>query len=392
MQAAARNDDPADLFLRLDAAERHRRRALAGNRHRPAAGSHPGRRQEHHQCRWRHAVPRDRRAHAPSSRSCATTRSASRWAAPRAAAVPFHPIALYDHDGVPVTSMVAAYAVHHGQSVNIADAYGEEGFDFSGTKSFDQKTGYRSRSFLTIPMKDHENAIIGVLQLLNAKDRATGAVGAFSDADLHLAESLASQAAIALTNRLLINRLEAAVRILHRPHQRGDRRQVAVHERPLRARADTDDAAGGRRRRLQGRAAQRLHDVRTRSPRAQDRRPPPRLRKGHHAGPRRRQGDQAAYAVRPHRADRHALRDREARRGARALPRAARGAANGDGAALAALERECAARLAEIDADRAFLRQCNIGGESMRPEDQERVRQIAARYRWRDGSGMEAHC
>ena len=105
--------------------------------------------------------------------------------------------------------MVAAYAVHHGQSVNIADAYRRGGFDFSGTKSFDQKTGYRSRSFLTIPMKDHENAIIGVLQLINAKDRATGAVGAFSDADLHLAESLASQAAIALTNRLLINRLEA---------------------------------------------------------------------------------------------------------------------------------------------------------------------------------------
>ena len=123
--------------------------------------------------------------------------------------VPFYPIALYDHDGAPVTSMVAAYAVHHGKSVNIADAYSQEGFDFSGTKSFDQKTGYRSRSFLTIPMKDHENAIIGVLQLLNAKDRATGTVRAFSDADLHLAESLASQAAIALTNRLLINRLEA---------------------------------------------------------------------------------------------------------------------------------------------------------------------------------------
>ena len=123
--------------------------------------------------------------------------------------IPFYPIALYDHEGTPVTSMVAAYAVHHGKSVNIADAYSQEGFDFSGTKSFDQKTGYRSRSFLTIPMKDHENAIIGVLQLLNAKDRATGAVRAFSDADLHLAESLASQAAIALTNRLLINRLEA---------------------------------------------------------------------------------------------------------------------------------------------------------------------------------------
>src|SRR6185295_14146286 len=52
-------------------------------------------------------------------------------------AIPFHPIALYDAAGVPVTSMVAAYAVHRDRSVNVADAYGEEGFDFSGTKNFD---------------------------------------------------------------------------------------------------------------------------------------------------------------------------------------------------------------------------------------------------------------
>ena len=122
--------------------------------------------------------------------------------------IPFYPIQLYQDDGSKNLHMVAAYAVHNDQSVNIADAYNEKGFDFSGTKNFDKKTGYGSRSFLTVPMKNHENEIIGVLQLINAKDRTTGKVQPFSSTDQRLAESLASQAAIALTNRLLINHLE----------------------------------------------------------------------------------------------------------------------------------------------------------------------------------------
>jgi len=122
--------------------------------------------------------------------------------------IPFYPINLFDVNGRPVNTMVVAYAFHHDTSVNVADAYTQEGFDFSGTKNFDKKTGYRSQSFLTVPMKNHESEIIGVLQLLNAKDRVTGTVIPFSPEDQQLAESLASQAAIALTNRLLINHLE----------------------------------------------------------------------------------------------------------------------------------------------------------------------------------------
>ena len=105
-------------------------------------------------------------------------------------------------------SMVAAYAAIHDATVNIADAYTEAGFDFSGTRSFDERTGYRSQSFLTVPMKNHEDEIIGVLQLINAQDPNTKQVTPFSSADQSLAESLASQAAIALTNRLLITQLE----------------------------------------------------------------------------------------------------------------------------------------------------------------------------------------
>src|SRR6185369_4662096 len=121
--------------------------------------------------------------------------------------VPFYPIQLYK-DGKPNHNMVAAYAAITGKTVNIADAYTADGFDFSGTRAFDSKTGYRSKSFLTVPMKNHENESIGVLQLINAQDPRTGEIVPFSASDQRLAESLASQAAIALTNRMLIIQLE----------------------------------------------------------------------------------------------------------------------------------------------------------------------------------------
>jgi GAF domain-containing protein len=95
---------------------------------------------------------------------------------------------------------VAAYAAIHDQTVNIADAYTEAGFDFSGTRSFDERTGYRSQSFLTVPMKNHEGEVIGVLQLINAARPAPRSCRSHRS-DQSLAESLASQAAIALTNR-----------------------------------------------------------------------------------------------------------------------------------------------------------------------------------------------
>jgi GAF domain-containing protein len=121
--------------------------------------------------------------------------------------VPFAPIPLFEDDGAPNVHNVAACAVNQDRTVNVEDAYAEAGFDFSGTRRFDTQTGYRSRSFLTVPMKNHEDEIIGVLQLINARD-ASGAVRAFSGTDQRLAESLASQAAVVLTNRLLISRLE----------------------------------------------------------------------------------------------------------------------------------------------------------------------------------------
>ena len=106
-------------------------------------------------------------------------------------------------DGVPNERNVATFAAHSGKTVNIADAYHAEGFDFSGTKKFDQRSGYRSQSFLTCPMVNNEGRVIGVLQLINARDEH-GTVIAFAPERQRIVEALASQAGIALDNQLLL--------------------------------------------------------------------------------------------------------------------------------------------------------------------------------------------
>lgn len=116
----------------------------------------------------------------------------------------FPDIVLYNEENKPNDHMVVVYAVLNNVTVNIEDAYSTENFDFTGTRAFDLKTGYRSKSFLTVPLKNHEEEIIGVLQLLNAQNAETGEVIAFSESDQRLVESFASQAAIAMTNENLI--------------------------------------------------------------------------------------------------------------------------------------------------------------------------------------------
>lgn len=105
-------------------------------------------------------------------------------------------------------SNVASYVAITGKTVNIADMYDYKGFDFSGTRRYDQTTGYQSKSLLVTPLKDHENKIIGVLQLLNAQDPQTGRVVRFSPEYEEMIKSLASQAAVALTNTTLIQELK----------------------------------------------------------------------------------------------------------------------------------------------------------------------------------------
>ena len=119
-----------------------------------------------------------------------------------------YPVKLYLEDGTPNHHNVSAHVGLTGETLNIPDAYENDRFDFTGAKGFDQKHGYRSKSFLTIAMKNHEDDIIGVLQLLNATDPKSGEIIAFSEDIQDLIESLASQAAVAITNVRLIQELE----------------------------------------------------------------------------------------------------------------------------------------------------------------------------------------
>ncbi len=303
--------------------------------------------------------------------------------------VPFYPVRLFDDDGRPNNSMVVAYSVLRDETVNIADAYAAKGFDFTGTKSFDGKTGYRSESFLTVPMKNHEDEVIGVLQLINSKDRQTGATVPFSEADQRLAESLASQAAVALTNRQLINQLEGLfesfISLINAaiddksPYTGGHCQRVPMLTMMLAEAVNESDEgplSGFRmtdKDRYELKIAGLLHDC-------------GKITTPVHVV------DKATKLQTIF--DRIALidtrfevlkRDAEIARLKTRLDAPDNRAGEWDRA-----DRELKARLRQLEEDRQFLRFCNFGSEAMREEDRQRVRDISRTHRWRDVDGNEA--
>jgi HD-GYP domain-containing protein (c-di-GMP phosphodiesterase class II) len=122
--------------------------------------------------------------------------------------ITWKPVRLQNPDGSPNHGNVSAHVALTGNTINIHDVYGAGDFDFQGTRKFDAETGYRSKSMLVVPMKNHENDIIGVLQLLNARNEKRSEVISFSAECQEMTESLASQAAVALSNNRLIHNLE----------------------------------------------------------------------------------------------------------------------------------------------------------------------------------------
>jgi HD-GYP domain-containing protein (c-di-GMP phosphodiesterase class II) len=144
---------------------------------------------------------------------------------------------------------IAGYVALTGETVSLADAYHPpSGAPYTISRSFDEKSGYRSRSMLVVPMKDHKDVVIGVVQLINKKRerdavlQSTSLVDdqviSFSAVDRDLVESLASQAAVAIENADLIRRMrklfddfvDAAVTAIEQrdPTTRKHSRRVAI--------------------------------------------------------------------------------------------------------------------------------------------------------------------
>jgi HD-GYP domain-containing protein (c-di-GMP phosphodiesterase class II) len=303
--------------------------------------------------------------------------------------IPYLPVKLFEDDGQPNKSMVVAYAVLHDQTVNVADAYTEQGFDFSGTKLFDGKTGYRSKSFLTVPMKNHEDEIIGVLQLINAKDRRTGDIVPFSAADQNLVESLASQAAVALTNRLLINQLEelfeAFINLINAaiddksPYTGGHCQRVPQLTMLLADAVDnssTGPLAGFRmteKDRYELKIAGMLHDC------------------GKVTTPVHVVDKATKLQTIYDRVNVIDTRFEVLKRDAeiRIMQAKLDALERGDKSVWQELDARLSAELMQLNADREFVRFCNIGSERMAPEDQQRVCNIGWGYKWRDLDGTE---
>lgn len=114
---------------------------------------------------------------------------------------------IYLSDGTQNKKMVAVVSALDKKIINISDVYHTQSYDFEGTKKFDKNTGFRSKSMLVMPLKNHEDDIIGVLQLIN-KTKISGTVVPFDTNDERIIKALAAQAAMALTNSQLISSLE----------------------------------------------------------------------------------------------------------------------------------------------------------------------------------------
>ncbi|NJD26183.1 MAG: GAF domain-containing protein [Betaproteobacteria bacterium] len=295
----------------------------------------------------------------------------------------FPDLPLYLPDGSPNNHMVAAYSALQAWTVNIPDAYEAEGFDFSGTRKFDARTGYRSQSFLTVPMKNHENEIIGVLQLINAISPKTGKTVAFSAQDQRLVESLASQAAVALTNRMLIEQLEnlfeSTIRMINTaineksPYTNGHCERVPELTMMIAEAVDSEtqgplaDFSMSDADRYELRIASLMHDC-------------GKITTPVHVVDKSTKLETIYDRI--HLID---ARIEIVRRDARIRKLEAVVA----GKPKAEAEAEWEAFTATLDDDRALLIKSNIGGERMHQEDVDRIRQIASRYRWHDAVGVE---
>lgn len=291
--------------------------------------------------------------------------------------VTFKPIPLFQEDGSPNIHRIVAFSALNSKTINLPDVYETTDFDFSGPRQFDQRMNYRTKSMLTVPMKNHEGEIVGVLQLINKLDAQSKQTISFSKQDQHLAESLASQAAIALTNKHLIDDLKSLFDSFIKTiatgidaksaYTGGHCKRVPVLTLAL-ADAASKAADGplkdfqlSERERYSLEVASWLHDC-------------GKLVTPIHIV------DKATKLETIH--DRIHLvdtrfevlkRDAEIRKLKRLLE-VGRHSAEAD-----IIEQEFRQEIRRIDEDREVIRKCNIGSEFMAPELQERVKEIGAR-------------
>ncbi len=286
----------------------------------------------------------------------------------------FPPLPLHDEaTGKANHHNVATHAALTGETINIVDAYANTRFDFSGTKEIDRLSGYRSQSFLTVPLKNHVGEVIGVLQLINAVDPETGAVVPFGAELESFVEALASLAAVAVDNQQLI---EAQRRLLDSfieliagaidaksPYTGGHCQRVPELTKMLaRAACEAEQPPFGdfdltSEEWYELHIAAWLHDC------------------GKITTPEYVVDKATKLETIHNRIHEIRARFEVAKRDVEIAYLQALVDGEGDAEAL---RRQRDDDLAQLDADFSFVAKCNVGGEAMAPEDRERLKRIAS--------------
>ncbi|MBH64144.1 MAG: hypothetical protein CL569_17190 [Alphaproteobacteria bacterium] len=296
--------------------------------------------------------------------------------------IAFPPLSMYDAEsGEPNHNNVATHVALSGETVNVPDAYETEKFDFSGARKFDEDTGYRSKSFLTLPLRNYDQDVIAVLQLINARDQETDEVIAFEAALQPLIEAMASQAAVALDNQILIQAqrelLESFIQMIasaidaKSPYTGGHCQRVPVLTEML-AEAACKTETGvfkdfdlNEEEMYELHIAGWMHDC------------------GKVTTPEHVVDKSTKLETIYDRVETVKTRFEVLKRDAEIsyLKACAR-----EGADNKALRAKYKARIAQLEDDCLFIETANVGGEFMEDAKKDRVNKIA-RYKWRDGTG-----
>jgi GAF domain-containing protein len=128
----------------------------------------------------------------------------------------FAPLSIYRAEtGEPDHRYVATHVALTGKAVNLPDVYQTDAFDLSGAKQFDAQRGYRTQSVLAMPLLNQHERVIGVLQLINARDPMTGALQPFDAFQEETISSLAQLAGSGLESFQRMNALREKIHALH---------------------------------------------------------------------------------------------------------------------------------------------------------------------------------
>lgn len=293
--------------------------------------------------------------------------------------VKLQPLQMYKNNGEPNLDKVAVCAAIHGQTINIPDAYTNTEFEFLGPQAFDKKHGYRSKSFLTVPLKNHEGEVIGVLQLINALHPVTREITVYGLPEQELVESLASQAAVALENQRLLEEqrhlFESLVKLIaiaiddKSPHTGGHCQRVQkitimladaaanIQVGPLKDFTMTEEDS------YELKIASLLHDC------------------GKITIPEHIVEKSTKLETIFDRINLIDTRFEVLKRDAEIALLREQLAAPGEAVDFEAIEAKLAQQIDNLNEERDFIRQCNFGSEFMSDNIKERVRQIA-QHRW----------